>query len=645
MRPPWNVVLPVLLAACGLLASAALLHAGHALDGFLFNSDAMYLPTLFADVVGGDGELDHWYLTPAPYFFPDYPLFLLAYLATPVPFLQISVYALLQAALTLLLLVCLARCMPLKPAWPAALLTWSCLLWLAHQAHEPFVFLLISGYHFGALLGGLALVALWFSHLQSRLRWRSPALLAACVLAAVVTLSDQLFLVQAAAPLVATAWLHALGDAARGPRLAVQAAAVGASAVLGSLVYPAVVEHAMRFQVQMGLGRWQANLQALSAMVRAIVASQPLYAGVGMVFVLLLVMALLRFRGQRTMRTSASRPDWLLVFAALSILSTWSAALLSESHPFNPRYLIGMGVWPIVAVGLWLAQRYPRGFVPWAAAATSMLLLSLGLQAGQRIGEHGVRLRQYPDDVACIDQALQGQDARHGIAGYWDAKQVQNLSRHRLRIAQYFDDLVEMRWITSADAYADSYDFAIISRNDDGKASPLLARLLELNGPPASQAVCGKRTLLVYGRNRLRTVPRLQLPGDRGRWNGCALSTRIGVATPACILAKREPSLQGFLGFGPYVPLPAGSYRAQLHYTSPAAAHTRIGYWDVAVGQDHRLDVLGQAPLPGSDAQAAIVSQDFVISPAQAAGLVEVRSVAESEDDLAVSAVTIERLR
>lgn len=644
MRNHFSAVIVTVLVALGLLELVLLFHAGHGLDGLLFNSDSMYLPTVFADVLAGEGAIDHWYLTPAPYFFPDYPIFLLAYLATPVPFLQISLYAFLQALLTLLLLAWLARRMHVRAPWTAAVLLWLCLIWLAFRNVEPFVYLLISGYHYGEVMSAMAVIALWFAHLQAGAPWRSPAWWLACGLTAVTTLSDQLFLVQAAAPLLAVAWLFALGSGTQGRRIAVQATLLGASSVAGSLAYRLLVEHPMRDGIQLGLGKWQENLQAFTDLLVNLAMQQPLYLLALVAFVCLLVAALRRHcrPGLLGRRDEA---DWLLWFVPLSGLSMLLAVMLSESHSLGYRYLIGIGVWPLLATGLVLARKFPRTFPTAATWLSALLVLLLGMQAYEQVRLNGLRTRQYPADVACIDQALAGTGSRNGIAEYWDAKQVQNLSRHRLTIAQYFDTLQEMRWITTADAYAANYDFAIVSQTAEGGMSPLLMRVQDINGSPLRQVVCGKRLLLVYGPHRLRTVARLQLPGDRKFWRGCDLPSEIGGPQKNCELGKRDSSLQGFLTFGPYVKLAPGTYRASVHYRGQAALGERMGHWDVAVTVGAALQILAEAPLTAQGDQVTQASKDFVIDAAQSAGLIEVRTAAEAPTDLHIVGVEIERLR
>jgi hypothetical protein len=74
---------------------------GHDLRIGLLHVDALYLPTLFDDLLHQGGALSDWYLTPAPYFFPDFPLYLAAWWLEPDAYRQIAAFAALQCALLL----------------------------------------------------------------------------------------------------------------------------------------------------------------------------------------------------------------------------------------------------------------------------------------------------------------------------------------------------------------------------------------------------------------------------------------------------------------------------------------------------------------------------------------------------------------
>ena len=88
---------------CWLAALGALLlifRAGHPVQAHLIHSDALYLPVLFDDLLRHGGRFADWFLTPAPYFFPDMPMYWLAWLASDSVFGQTTAFALLQTVFT-----------------------------------------------------------------------------------------------------------------------------------------------------------------------------------------------------------------------------------------------------------------------------------------------------------------------------------------------------------------------------------------------------------------------------------------------------------------------------------------------------------------------------------------------------------------
>ena len=55
----------------------------------LFHSDAMFLPVMFSDIFRDDGSFTDWHLPRNLYFFPEYPLFGMAYLLADSTYHQI----------------------------------------------------------------------------------------------------------------------------------------------------------------------------------------------------------------------------------------------------------------------------------------------------------------------------------------------------------------------------------------------------------------------------------------------------------------------------------------------------------------------------------------------------------------------------
>lgn len=498
--------------ACWVAALGALLVilcAGHPVQAHLVHADALYLPVLFDDLFRDGGRFAHWFLTPAPYFFPDLPVYWLAWLAGNGVFEQTTIFALLQAVLAALCLYLLARQGLARAPLPAAAALSILFIWLGLHVDDPFVRLFSSAHHYGAFVASLLLVALWVRQ-EKEPGPGTPAVAAMSALAFLTTLSDALFLAQTAIPLLAAALLcrHGAPQASR-PRRALLL--LLAPALAGMLAYRFVVTHKTRFPTRLSLSGLPENLQEMGTICATLFGGRPLLAAALLLSLGLGMACILASLRRRTL-PGLPRPLHLLaVFATLSCLATVSAMLLSKNMLPVPRYLAGALSWPLVA-GLFalvhlLGQR--------ARHAAPLLCLALclgfsGLLAGEAWRVRDVRDSGryfYPEQVACIDRALAAAGARYGMAQYWDAKRLQALSRQRLTLAQYSGELERMEWITSERFYRASYDFAIIAEQEPPPFRLPRARLAAQSGEPLQAVACGDRTVLLYGAGRLRAPP------------------------------------------------------------------------------------------------------------------------------------------
>jgi hypothetical protein len=202
-----------------------------------------------------------------------------------------------------------------------------------------------------------------------------------------------------------------------------------------------------------------------------------------------------------------------LVFATLSCVATVAVMLLSERAQPVPRYLIAALSLPLVAGVFLLAHWLGAGFRHAGLGLAFLFAGLLAFDAWQVRNVDQVSRYFYPEQIACIDRALAQSGARRGIAQYWDAKNVQALSRHRPIMAQYMGDLAPMEWITSQRFFNAAYDFAIIAEREVPPLRLPRAQLIAANGEPARTVTCGDRSVLLFGPGRLR-VP-AQLPAGR----------------------------------------------------------------------------------------------------------------------------------
>jgi len=492
----------LLALACIVVALVSLLvslHAGHPVQGHLVHSDAMYLPVLFDDVLRRGGSLSDWYLTPAPYFFPDFPLYLLAWLSGNTVFEQTTAFALLQTLLLTGALFLVARTTLGSNRMLASAVLAILFVWLGLHVDDPFVRLFSSAHHYGAFVAALLLLALW-SRLDVDPHSRLKAAAVAC-LVYLTTLSDALFLAQAVAPLMAAALL-----CRRAPlRAAARRAAVllGAPALAAMLSYRFVVAHPTRYKARLGLSKLSSNLDDVGTICATLFGQRPLLAAALALALLAGLACIVACLRKKTPPTLPHPLLLLLVFATLSCAATVAVMLLSTTVQPVPRYLISALSWLLVAGTFGLASLLGARF---RYAGLGLALVFSGLLATDawRVRDTSDTAPYfYPEHVACIDRALDQTGARHGIAQYWDAKQVQALSRRQLTLAQYTGELAPMAWITSQRYFKAHYDFAIVA---DRAAPPFRlpkAQLAAINGEPVRTVTCGDYSVLLFGTGHL----------------------------------------------------------------------------------------------------------------------------------------------
>jgi hypothetical protein len=502
---PFRLLAALILPLFAIVCMALSYLSGDALRGNLLHADALYLPALFDDLLHHGGRLSDWYLTPAPYHFPDFPLYLLAWLLGPNGYLQIVIFAALQCALLLGGTYALARTFDKDAALPCAAFSLVALVGLALSNQEPFMLLLSSAFHFGAFVSGVFFALAWMRYERSGAR---GALWAACALAFLTTLSDSLFLLQAALPLACAGAARLLLErdylAGRRKRRALPWALLGA-AWLGHLGYKVLVMNRTRYSPHMDLDHIGANFRSLRAIALQLWDALPLFALCWLAFLGFALACAARLALRREPPFGLPRQlAWLVVFWLVSTAGALAVSLLVYSPPVMARYFIAAACWPVLLAPIVAAQLLRGRAAAVMLAAALAGCVSIGAATARQSQGHPLQTDYYPEDVACIDRALATMDLHHGIAQYWDAKPIQYFSHNGITLAHHDDTLGESRWIISKRYFRSAYDFAIVGPQRPAPYNSPAERLEALNGKPAAEARCGGYTVLLYGRDKLK---------------------------------------------------------------------------------------------------------------------------------------------
>lgn len=231
-----------------------------------------------------------------------------------------------------------------------------------------------------------------------------------------------------------------------------------------------------------------------------------------------------------------------------------------------------------------------------------------------------------PTIASCIDQNISeyrqetGLKVQHGIAQHWHSNLVNEFSKQDLHLVAVMKDLSPFKWINNSDHFRTTYDFAVVPHHASERFAFSRHLVEKINGKPTKVYTCDSKdwlaaTLLIYGPGKLRTK-KIASPGDQYTWRACELPTIIGEQTNDCTMRHPVGSKPGFLSYGPYERIPAGTYRFSISYSSDATTKTPVGFWDIVIFPQNEETVLSRGELIGTNADKEIIAGSFELGEA-----------------------------
>lgn len=536
---PARIVAVICLLGLTAVGLSALDLSAHGLANCI-NSDFLTPYFFCSDLLSGRYPMSGWRLSASPYFVPDHLMLggLLAGLGH-----SGLAYALFTPVFYSLLFLAAGCCVKTAvgragPAFVAALLFGNVFLALRTLPDHALCLWWIGAptCHGGVLLLGFGYLWMLGVGLRRGSVGRLP--IGWFFLAFAGLLSDSLFLFQVLLPASAALFLGRRRHPEFMLFLRWQAGTAGA-ALLGTQLFKPLCQLADWFYfsriirvVPTPSNQWHALGQFVSD-VPALVRDNWGFT------LLILAAAILLFRSLRvTPRdvhgdTSEGNVhggvlDFYRVFCVASLLIMLPLPILScgWKDANNIRYLFNWLVLPGFLLTLEAAAGWneaPR----WSlAGAVAVFLMCLVSAAGNL--RHESLGFPYPDDVAALDSVLQRRGLKHGLAQYWNAKNITALSHAGAELHQIHGDGEPFFW--------DNNVFSYYERDADGKFSwpayqYILTDLLDdqavarVFGEPQEKESAGHYQVWIYGEKGQRRIREVLEPAVREKLGPKRLAT------------------------------------------------------------------------------------------------------------------------
>ncbi len=562
---------------------------------FLLNihSDMLYLVSLYQDLFVYHNTLTGWNLTPAPYFFPDMPLFFPMLALTPDIGYGFTLYSLIFSGCLLLVLTTISTGLSIKPVTAALVILsgFSFLVALCQNQDYArlFSFFFYPSFHSGAILGGLLLLALTVKVVKA-----GPSFLkyfTIFTLSLFLTISDMLIIPQFLLPLTLAMLFYSLADRSTF-HTSLTYAAVTTAAMCSAFLLLAAFSLLDLFTIPPVMAELSLNPREIPAKLALFLVDLQFYAVtyrvLAGIFAAWILASFLLFlttmysalgKTKNNERNEARPLIFLIIFSFLSIGGCLAAPVtVNRWEPWCFSYIQPVFVMPLFLLLLF------AGFLDRYKYIFQLLVLAAGVYSLSQIAPGIANLNAdhlrlpYPKPIQRLDEIADAFDLHYGYSDYWAAKYVTAFSRRGLRVNQIKQDWDIDLWINNIAWYfTDSgnrkypqYDFILFT-------PPLRPEIEKKFGPPAFNEYVGGREISVYNRKR-------------------DVAFRNFLRVPALMAADAEMPLS------PHIPEALGSYAPNgTTWNSPGA---------ITIPEGEELVVLFQKKVSGEVLEIAADGND-----------------------------------
>lgn len=419
-----------------------------------FNSDELFLSHLFGDLNHGSHIRD-WSLTQTPFFFPDYLVFALAYLISKNPYFTFLYYALFQLLYFYLLLYYLLKHFYLsRQALLVAGFTLFTSIICLVLFNPIYIFMVLSIYHFGTFLNIILLSILIINLLISRTSYNRFSLYLIFFSSVFISaLSDEFIGVWFILPFLIACISHLKNKIFKEHRLLFVLFGMAIIAVLGAYSYNWLIPHLNRPNAELVNFTFAALTKRLFYLFIFIKTNFLILTAISICWIMLVLLY-----NKNVIKHTNDKSQLISIFNLSNIISFPLMISVIYCFPFMEyswRYLIPMLFIPIIYLSIIIVSL--ANIVRWC-------IFIIGLFICLIFVNYQIYFAYYPDDMHCIDNALQySSNINYGIGQYWNSNKFNLLTRSKVDIVPinglthqhyFFQDSIKHNY--------SAYDFAIV---------------------------------------------------------------------------------------------------------------------------------------------------------------------------------------
>jgi len=433
-----------------------------------FNSDALYLPSLYRDLFIDHNSLKGWHLNPSPNFFPDMAIYFFFMFISGNLIVSSFLFSIIQYIVILLSIPYLFRI--LIPQISRLFIALSVLLmtlffFVTFFSHDfSFTFYTLSNaYHTGIFTVGLICIILTLKYLNNPSKTKLVLLFFICFFS---VLSDRLFIVLYSIP-VCTIVIFLMKR--QYVREVYRLLLVNVVALIASMAAFKFIDSS--HYVFIDQANSFMNFANIGASFKMLFRQLDEYL-LGINFKsLIILLSLVSFTGTVILffRKTGKQAKYLFLRFYCLFLITYTLVVLfmpvlvgnftgydSIRYNIYVFYLLVINT-GIVAAALLNGRMMKRSVRMTLTLITVLFSLAVTCIIVSEFSGKGLKqfFNYYPKIVRCVDDAAQKDKLFYGVGGYWDAKYITLFSKKGVHIYPVYDDLTPCNHVTNENWYTD----------------------------------------------------------------------------------------------------------------------------------------------------------------------------------------------
>src|ERR1043165_6477081 len=633
-----------------LIFTIAVLYLNHKWD-ILYNSDTMFLAQLFENLTHHGKYLD-WLIPTTPMYFPDWCVFLIAFILSKNIYIQFLIYSILNTLLLYLVIRFIYKeFYSINQSIVFALTSISVFLFLAMNVISPYVLLLVPVQHVGTFIIGLfylycQLELLNFSN-PVRNNWLVCSLV---ILAVIMGVSDLLFIIEFIFTIFLVHFLMFFNKQISLQNLIKLSLLPLTGSVIGVLLLPYIMPKTILWAYldhpsisKISLLNLNNRLDFIKNCFKGIFFSYPILIYVYLIFystiIIALIYAFLKIRFNKKFFLT-KKNIFINLFILITIVSNICAFIVLPNQVFSTqRYIEPIFFIPITLFFLIFTYFKKTNKILKILTIFSMIFLGyLTFLNTHTIFKKFSNLKKnyYTKELECIDNAIKDEGTR-GISDYWTARPISLFSRKKLIVQAFNENLSPFLMLSDISKFTNNYTFAIIHNG-----FPVEEVLKLYNGNPNKIMNCGEKKIFIYNQDAFK-IPCFTRKGYQFTWPATGLPSRLSMSRVSMKKKRIAKEIEGenFLSFGPYIVLPEGHYHFSVRYSSSNSTSMQVGVCDVFTIIN---GILLQKPIFGTNKKVKNINGEFFVNHSMAyTAPFEIRVYFLGKGDLEFEALTIER--